>query len=206
MVRKSVCFSLRGASRPPAQPGPGRPGILDSPASSDRTARLWRGGRRGAPVGESRDGGTCDDCLCEMIRAGRVRVAGVASDAQGHCGHDDAVSAQLAHRLLQPAPRILPHVRPSGWCRPAPPRSPCPRGRSWSSPRSSCSPAAEMPSAIPAGTQPAMSSLAKSGPDSPEVNGRASGGQPLAPHGRADHLELDGGGREAIAGDLGDLQ
>src|ERR1700677_2793830 len=35
-----------------------------------------------------------------------------------------------------------------------------------------------MPSAIPPGTQPSMSSFAKSGPDSPEVNGRASGGQP----------------------------
>src|ERR1700677_2678335 len=35
-----------------------------------------------------------------------------------------------------------------------------------------------MPSAIPPGTQPSMSSLAKSEPDSPEVNGRASGGQP----------------------------
>src|ERR1700722_3635256 len=38
-----------------------------------------------------------------------------------------------------------------------------------------------MPSAIPAGTQPSMSSFAKSGPDSPQVNGRASGGQPR-PH------------------------
>src|ERR1700733_2588726 len=37
-----------------------------------------------------------------------------------------------------------------------------------------------MPSAIPAGTQPAMTSLAKSGPDRSVANGLASRGQPLA--------------------------
>ena len=37
-----------------------------------------------------------------------------------------------------------------------------------------------MPSAIPAGTEPAVTSLAKSGPDRSEANGRASGGQPSA--------------------------
>jgi hypothetical protein len=37
-----------------------------------------------------------------------------------------------------------------------------------------------MPRAIPAGTQPAITSLAKSAPDSSVANGLASGGQPIA--------------------------
>jgi hypothetical protein len=45
-----------------------------------------------------------------MIGAARVRAAGVAADVQGHCGYDDAVSAQPAHRLLQATARILMKV------------------------------------------------------------------------------------------------
>src|SRR5690348_15120246 len=98
-----------------------------------------------------------------MIGAGPVRVALAASDAQGHCGHDDALSAQPAHRLLQPAPRILPHVNhQAGVGRHlCVPRAP---GPELVVTKVSCSPAAEMPRTIPAGTQPFVSSLAKSGP------------------------------------------
>lgn len=62
------------------------------------------------PVGEPRHSAACDDCLGEMIRSGRMSVAGIASDAQGHGGHHDAVSAQPAYRLLQAIARILAHV------------------------------------------------------------------------------------------------
>ncbi len=57
---------------------------------------------------------------------------------------------------------------------------PIPHGPELVVTNSSCSPVTEMPSAIPTGTQPAMISLAKSGPDRSEANGRGSGGQSLA--------------------------
>lgn len=58
-------------------------------------------------VGESSHGGTGKLRLYEMTCAGWMRPAQVAAHAQVDRGHDDPVSAQRAHRLLQPTPRIL---------------------------------------------------------------------------------------------------
>jgi hypothetical protein len=62
-----------------------------------------------------------------------------------------------------------------------------------------------MPGAMPAGIQPAMTSLAKSWPDMSVANGRATGGQPLALT-AVPITELDGSGRETVCRDLPDLQ
>ena len=108
-----------------------------------------------------------------------MRVAGVAADAKSRGGHDDAVGPHAADRLLQVTARALPRLRDqSGPGRDF--RVLVGSGPELAGTESSCSPLTEMPSAIPAGTQPVMISLAKSGPDRSAANGRRSGGQPPA--------------------------
>jgi len=158
-----------------------------------------------ATVGESHHGGTCDDRLGEMVRGGQVRVAPVAADAQCHRGHDDALSAQLAHHLLEPVPRILPHMdHQAGIARHLRvPRAPGARtGR-----HQGVVQAGYRDAQYDAGWHPAVHQQLR------EVRAGQLGGEwasqrraAAAPHGRADRLERDGGGREVIARGLGDLQ
>ena len=170
------------AARPPRR-GP------STRAAGNRTKRLTgacvemqdRETRRRAalaPPVNSRHRAAGDDRLDEMVGGGGLGTAPIAADPHVQAGHDHAVSAKGARRL----PQTIARTASGGADETGVGRHlgvPGTQGPELVVSSSSCSPATAMPSAIPAGTQPAMTSLAKSPPDSSVANGRASGAHPI---------------------------
>jgi hypothetical protein len=125
-------------------------------------------------------------------------------DAQGHGGHDDAIGAQPAYRLLQPAPRIVPHRDDQLGV-----------GRHLNVPHTQAAGAGHQavvmqrghrnaqrdPGRHPAAHDQLGEVLAGQGGGERAVRRRAA----ASPHGRADHRELDGAGGQVVRRDLVNL-
>ncbi len=140
-----------------------------------RAERHDRQGWAGTPLsgaGKPGDGGADERCLDDVVTATRSRRA--VPLAYPHL-HADNHHASAPSRLTSPSSArrascrdpLTSSVQPATCALPD-------HWRVWRAvARSSCRDRIEMPSASPAGTQPVITSLAKSCPDRPEVNGTA---------------------------------
>src|SRR6185437_15694172 len=144
------------------------PGCLAA-VRAERHNGQGRVGRTPGGPGEPGDGGAGERDLRDVVAAAHRGRAVPLAHPHLHPGDHHALAAEPSDVLFQSAPGVVPPRLFTSSVQPATSTLPH-HQRAWpASPRSSCRHPIEMPTARPAGTHPAVISLAKSCPETSQV-------------------------------------